>query len=353
MKIAALVSGGVDSSVALRRLVDDGHEVTAFYLKIWLEEEFAFLGECPWEEDLSFARQVCDAVGVELKVISLQKAYWDRVVSHTVQELKAGRTPSPDILCNQRVKFGAFVDHIDDSFAKIATGHYARVCEKDGLYWLEKGIDPIKDQTYFLSHLSQKQLSRCLFPIGDFPKAEVRDMAELYNLPNKARKDSQGICFLGKIKYSDFVRCHLGEKIGDIIDEDTDKTIGQHKGYWFHTIGQRKGLGLGGGPWFVVRKEVENNRIYVSRRLKESPNISRFTVSPIHWLAEGRMDDLTVKIRHGEATLPCEISEKDGYPLVQMEEGDAGVAPGQYAVFYQGQTCLGGATIHAPVYDPR
>ena len=178
MKIALLLSGGVDSSVALARLVSSGeHDITAYYLKIWLEEEFSFLGECPWEEDLDYARKVCEKFGVPLKVVSLQTAYWDLVVKHIITELKKGLTPSPDILCNQRVKYGAFTDFIDDSFDKIASGHYARVESTPEGYILKKGIDPVKDQTYFLSHLSQKQLSRCLFPLGDLTKNQVRQLA--------------------------------------------------------------------------------------------------------------------------------------------------------------------------------
>ena len=264
MKIAMLISGGVDSSVALNRLVEEGcHDITAFYLKIWLEDEFQFLGECPWEEDLKYARSVCEKLGVPLKVIPLQSAYWDEVVAHVVEELEKG-TPSPDILCNQRVKFGAFCDYIDDSYDKIATGHYAQTISEDTKTWLLKGNDPIKDQTYFLSNLSKKQLERCLFPIGHLPKSEVRALAEKYNLPNKARKDSQGICFLGKIKYSEFVKVHLGEKEGNIVDKSSGKVLGKHKGFWFHTIGQRKGLGLHGGPWFVVEKDIPNNIVYVA-----------------------------------------------------------------------------------------
>ena len=173
MKVAVLVSGGVDSSVALQLLKNQGHDVTAFYLKIWLEDELSYLGDCPWENDLAFVKQVCEQLKVPLEVVSLQKEYKDEVVAYTIAEVKAGRTPNPDILCNQRIKFGLFLDKIDPSFEKIASGHYAQIREKDGVVELVQSPDPIKDQTYFLSHLSQKQLKRVMFPIGHLQKNEV------------------------------------------------------------------------------------------------------------------------------------------------------------------------------------
>ncbi|SME96163.1 tRNA 2-thiouridine(34) synthase MnmA [Pseudobacteriovorax antillogorgiicola] len=348
MKAAVLVSGGVDSSVALQLLKQSGkYDLTAFYLKIWLEDEFQFLGECPWEEDLKYAKAVCDQAGVPLEVVSLQTAYWDKVVSHTVEELKEGRTPSPDILCNQRVKFGAFCDFIDDSY-HIASGHYAQVERQGGMSWLLKGNDPIKDQTYFLSRLSQEQLARCLFPVGQYPKAEVRALAQKYDLVNQSRKDSQGICFLGKIKYSEFVKAHLGEKQGLIMDADTNEAVGEHKGFWFHTIGQRKGLGLSGGPWFVVRKDCANNIVYVSKnKLDDERPQTEFSVGSVHWISSPPepLDQLSVKLRHGEKTIPCTIDLADSRGVVQLDEPDAGIAPGQYAVFYRGEVCLGSGMI--------
>ena len=182
MKIAVLLSGGVDSSVALYRLLEEGYkDVTAYYLKIWLEDELSFLGDCPWEEDLSYARAVCEARGVELRVLPLQQEYYDRVVSYTVSELKKGRTPSPDIFCNQRIKFGAFFEKVSEHYDKVATGHYGVVEEKDGLFWLRRSPDPVKDQSYFLSHLSQEQVSKIMFPIGSLMKEEVRALARKYD----------------------------------------------------------------------------------------------------------------------------------------------------------------------------
>jgi tRNA-5-taurinomethyluridine 2-sulfurtransferase len=345
MKIAVLVSGGVDSSVALKLLLDQGHDVTAFYLKIWLEDELSFLGTCPWEEDLSYVEQVCKQLNVPLEVISLQKEYWDRVVSYAISEVKEGRTPNPDIMCNLRIKFGAFYDKIDDSFEKVATGHYAQVEEGPDGFLLKMAPDPIKDQTYFLAHLNQKQLSRAIFPIGHLPKDEVRRLAHEFDLPNKDRKDSQGICFLGKIKFDEFLREHLGDKTGDIIEYETNKKMGEHRGFWFHTIGQRKGLGLSGGPWFVIKKDPEKNIVFISREYySEEKKRNEFDVQKFNWILGQRPEktELRVKLRHGPEFYNCTFMIKDEFiGHVILHERDQGIASGQFAVFYDGDICLG------------
>jgi tRNA (5-methylaminomethyl-2-thiouridylate)-methyltransferase len=345
MKIAALISGGVDSSVALSMLVNEGvHDITAFYLKIWLEDELQFLGECPWEEDLKYVRAVCDQLKIPLQVVPLQKEYNDRVVSYTIQELKLGHTPSPDIFCNQRVKFGAFLDYIDSSFDKIATGHYASTYEKDGHVYLKQAVDPIKDQSYFLSYLSQNQLQKCLFPLGPYPKSEIRKMATDLDLPTKDRPDSQGICFLGKIKYNDFVSFHLGKNPGDITEWETGKKLGRHEGYWFHTYGQRKGLKLHGGPWFVVEKDCEKNIIYVSKRDLTSDVVrTEYIATNVHWISgEPKETKLRVKLRHGPRMTDCVITKaSDRNYHVTLSEADSGLANGQFSVFYDNDTCLG------------
>ena len=349
MKTAVLLSGGVDSSVALRRLEEEGFQnLTAFYLKIWLEDELSFMGECPWEEDLRYAREVCAAAGVPLEIIPLQTEYFQKVVSYAVKELKLGRTPSPDIFCNQRIKFGAFLETIDPSFQKVATGHYARIAETNSHYRLLKGLDPVKDQTYFLSHLSQEQVARSLFPIGHLHKHEVRRLAESYQLPNWRRADSQGICFLGKIKFNDFVGYHLGEKTGAIVDLETGRKLGEHRGYWFHTVGQRKGLGLSGGPWYVVRKDLESNVIFVAHADRISDHTrDTFQVTDAHWIGgPPAREELQVKLRHSENVYACRVHKgKDSLYSVQLDEPDQGVASGQFAVFYDDDECLGGARI--------
>ena len=225
--VALLLSGGVDSSVAFRLLLEQGYDVTPFYLKIWLEDELAHLGECPWEDDVQTCREVCDQVGIELQTISLQQEYHQRVMQHTLNEASMGRTPNPDILCNSRVKFGCFLEYLKglpDQFDYIASGHYAQVKRDDeqsktpGLARLFRAPDPVKDQSYFLCALNQAQLSRLLFPIGHLEKTEVRQLADNFELPNRSRPDSQGLCFLGKVKFSDFMRINLGEQVGDLMD---------------------------------------------------------------------------------------------------------------------------------------
>jgi len=359
MNVALLISGGVDSSVALRLLQQQGHQVTAFYLKIWLEDELSFLGECPWEEDLSFVRAVCEQAGVPLEVISFQKEYWDSVVADIVDQIRQGLTPNPDILCNQRVKFGAFYAYIDmiyraqnpdKLFDKIATGHYAQVTERDGIFYLKQSPDVIKDQTYFLSRLNQKQLARALFPIGHLKKAEVRDLAEQFNLLNKKRKDSQGICFLGKLKFSEFVKYHMGEKQGDIVEFETGKKLGTHQGVWFYTIGQRQGIGLSGGPWYIVDKNSSENSIFVSRSYHTADKGRDIvSIGLCHWISGYRpLADIMVKLRHGshiyQATVQQQTKAGDSL-IIKLPYNDQGIAAGQYAVFYEKDVCLGGGVI--------
>lgn len=349
MKIAVLLSGGVDSSVALNLVKREGHrEITAFYLKIWLEDELAYLGHCPWEEDLKYARAVCEQAGVPLEVIPFQSEYQETIVAHVLEELKAGRTPSPDILCNQQIKFGLFFDEVNQSFEKVATGHYAQIEENDGSFLLKRSPDPVKDQTYFLSALDQDQLRRLWFPIGHLLKRQVRKLAHDLDLPNRERKDSQGICFLGKIKYPEFIRYHLGERAGDIIELETGKKLAEHRGYWFYTVGQRKGLGLSGGPWYVVKKELESNRVLVSRSDSYFNHARRrFAVAPVHWIAgEPRIPSLQTKVRHSPHLEDCQIQPLGGGRWeVTLRSKDQGIAAGQSAVFYDGEICLGGGVI--------
>jgi len=351
MKIAVLVSGGVDSSVALNILKEQGHDVTAFYLKIWLEDELSSIGmgDCPWEEDLRYVREVCKQLDVPLEVISLQKEYWDHVVSYTIKEVKAGRTPNPDVFCNKLIKFGFFFDKIKDDFDKVASGHYARVTESGGVFQLEISPDEIKDQTYFLSYLDQKQLSKILFPIGSMAKERVRERARMYDLANKDRKDSQGICFLGKFKFEEFVKHHLGEVPGDIIQAETGKKLGEHKGFWYHTIGQRRGSGLSGGPWYVVAKDTEKNIVYVSNTYYTEDKIrDTFEVANINWISGKRPEKrgLQVKVRHGKHKYNATIDFIDDTSVkVRLDGRDQGIAPGQFAVFYDENVCLGGGII--------
>lgn len=349
-KIAVLVSGGVDSSVVLALLKRAGFDVTAFYLKIWLEDELAYLGDCPWEEDLEFVRAVTAQLEVSLEIVPLQKEYWEHVVKAAIEEVKHGRTPNPDMLCNARIKFGAFFDVIGKNFDYVATGHYAWTEQKGEKTYLKKTPDAIKDQTYFLSQLSKSQLRRAIFPIGEFEKTKVRALAEEFKLPNAKRKDSQGICFLGKIPFDEFLRHHLGEKKGKLVDIETGKEIGEHNGFWYFTIGQREGIGLSGGPWYVVKKDTEQNIVYIGHKeIKEAAATDHILVTHLNWFNERPEDgaELSVKLRHGPKEYTCTVQWQDEQTLevFLQNEKDPGIAPGQYAVFYSGEYCLGGGVI--------
>lgn len=349
-KVAVLVSGGVDSSVALALLKEQGYIVEAFYLKIWLEDELSYLASCPWEEDLGYIQKICDAMSVPLQVISMQDTYWQKVVAYTIAQVRAGCTPSPDILCNEFVKFGAFYDIIGDVYDAVATGHYAQREERDGVAFLKIAKDPIKDQTYFLSRLSQNQLKRALFPIGHLLKSEVRLIADRLALPNKDRKDSQGICFLGKFKFSDFIKHHIGTRAGDLVEFETGKKLAEHEGFWFYTLGQRKGIGLSGGPWFVVAKDPERNSVFVSKDYY-APDKQRttFLAKNCRWISGIVPSELCkIKIRHTEhfSNARIEFKNEEKTELrVTLSESDQGIAPGQFAVFYQDDYCLGAGVI--------
>ncbi|KAF8718206.1 hypothetical protein HU200_025697 [Digitaria exilis] len=361
LRVAVLVSGGVDSSVALRLLHAAGHRCTAFYLKIWFQEDFRnFWSECPWDDDLKYAQAVCDKIDVPLEVVHLSDEYWNHVVSHMINEYRCGRTPNPDVLCNTRIKFGAFLEAIENlGFDYIASGHYAHVVhpsventEAPSVLQLSK--DKIKDQTYFLSHLSQSQLRRLLFPLGCITKDEVRRLATQMDLPNQGRKDSQGICFLGKVKFSEFVERHIGEMEGIILEAESGDYLGNHRGFWFYTIGQRQGLRLAGGPWYVVAKDVHNNVVFVSRNYYTLDKRRRtFRAGSLNWFDDsgpGNSELLKCKVRHSpefhDCTVTKEHTEESGDVLVvRLSEDDQGLAAGQFAAFYREDLCLGSGII--------
>jgi len=232
----------VDSSVALGLLHQQNtYNIKCYYLRIWLEDEVAYLGQCPWEDDWNFCSSVCAQFNIPLESIPLETEYKSRVINYALAEARNGRTPNPDIMCNSRIKFGAFLDKISHlNYDYIASGHYARTNGSGSLF---RAVDDFKDQSYFLSALSRAQLSKLKFPIGDYTKPQVRELASAMDLPNKARPDSQGLCFLGKVKFDSFIENYLGVNPGDVVDLKTNKIIGRHQGLWFHTIGQRKGLG--------------------------------------------------------------------------------------------------------------
>lgn len=350
MKLAVLLSGGVDSSVALRLLQEQGHELKAFYLKVWLEQELGGLGAstgaCPWEEDVIYCQKVCELLGIPFEVVSVQRDYYDRIVSYVVAEIKEGRTPNPDVLCNNHIKFGVFLDRFAHDFDKVATGHYAHIEEQDGKFLLKKSPDIIKDQTYFLARLTQEQLSRALFPVGHLTKTQVRELAHQFDLPTKDRKDSQGICFLGKIKFSDFIRSHVGEQPGALVEIETGAQVGEHRGYWFYTIGQRQGLGLAGGPWYVVAKDMPTNTVFISRSYYSPEKMrNQFCVRNLAWIKPPVTAELAVKLRHGPQLHQATVHVVGDAAQVYLHDRDQGIASGQFAVFYEGNYCLGSGII--------
>ena len=364
-KIAVLLSGGVDSSVVLYELVRQGLQPDCFYIKIGPEEEEEW--DCSSEEDLEMATAVSHKYDCKLEVIDCHREYWDQVTKYTMDKVKAGLTPNPDVMCNRLIKFGAFHEKRGKDYDLIATGHYAQTEEEaignwplavgqkpkaksQKLKWLCTSPDPVKDQTDFLAQIYDWQLEKAMFPIGHMMKDEVREIAEREHLAPAHRRDSQGICFLGKINYNDYIRRYLGEWPGDVIELETGKKIGQHKGHWFHTIGQRKGMGLGGGPWFVIKKDIEQNIIYVSHGYDpESAYKQDFPIHAFHSI-NGQLPptDITLKIRHTPEYLPAKLEDLgEGRYMVHAQAPIHGVAPGQFCVVYDAEhhRCYGSGEI--------
>lgn len=360
MRIAVLISGGVDSAVVVDTLFRQGHDLHLFYIRIGMDNGE---GDCSAEEDIEMCSLIARKYGLPLKVVSLHEEYWDHVMAYTLRTVKEGLTPHPDMMCNKLIKFGFFEQRWGKDFDKTATGHYASIVEKDGKYFLATAADPVKDQTDFLAQISYDQLSHIMFPLGELPKAEVRSRAAEAKLPNASRKDSQGICFLGKIDYSDFIERHLGTKEGPVIEIETGKKIGTHKGYWFYTIGQRKGLGLSGGPWYVVKKNVRDNVIYVSNGFDTRRQYGReIPVEEMHWITESPFRDgstcerIAFKTRHSPEFYDGTISiKKDGSCTVTSDSDIQGIAPGQFAIIYppDRRLCLGSGMISVPATSRR
>ncbi len=373
MNIAALLSGGVDSSVAVHLLCEQGQKPDLFYIKIGMDDDGY---SCPQEEDLEIVRAMARKYGLKHEVVDLQQEYWDQVVAYTIDKVKRGFTPNPDVMCNRLIKFGAFDQKVGHLYDKTATGHYASLTM--GELSIEQGQlavvgsdaprtflattpDPIKDQTDFLAQLEGWQVEHSLFPIGNMAKGEVRQIAEAAKLPSARRKDSQGICFLGKINYNEFIERFLGKKEGNIVEIETGKILGKHQGFWFHTIGQRKGLYLSGGPWFVVKKDITDNVVYVSKGYQpEAQMKDELVMRDMHWITLDPFEIPTAqtlqtpslsvlfKIRH-VAELRSGILTKrgDGSYYLKMDAKTNGVAPGQFCVIYtpDGRICLGSGEI--------
>jgi tRNA (5-methylaminomethyl-2-thiouridylate)-methyltransferase len=351
MQLAALVSGGVDSSVTIPLLKEQGLDPVIFYIRIGMEDEPGYV-DCPSEEDIEITTWIAKKYDCRLEIVDLQKEYWERVVSYTIEEVKKGMTPNPDVMCNRLIKFGSFEDRYGHQFDKISTGHYARIIENEQGFFLGTAADAVKDQTYFLSRITYAQLSKLMFPVGGLVKQQVREIAVKMRLPSAHRPDSQGICFLGKINYNDFIRRYAGEKEGSIVELETGKVLGKHKGFWFHTIGQRKGLGLSGGPWFVVKKNTDENVVFVSngydpasQYAKEIHLTELFSLHPDVPFT----DDMPVrfKIRHQPEFNTGKLSLLSGSPMILSDVPVSGVAPGQFGVLYHHAEaiCLGSGII--------
>ncbi len=352
MKIAVLISGGVDSAVAVHRLLEQGHELHLFYIRIGMDTDE---GDCSAEEDIEMCRYIATKYHLPFDVVSLHEEYWEHVMEYALNTVRQGLTPNPDIMCNKIIKFGYFEQRWGHLFDKTATGHYATTREIDNLIYLGTAPDPVKDQTDFLARISYDQLKHLIFPIGDLPKAKVREIAIASQLPNAYRRDSQGICFLGKINYNDFIRRHLGEREGAIVEIETGKKLGTHKGFWFHTIGQRKGLGLSGGPWYVVKKNVHDNVIYVSNGYNTEKQYGRLLhLDEMHWITRDPWKDecnaveICFKNRHTPEYIHGRLTRVGDMEYVIESDIDVqGIAPGQFAVIYDKdyQLCYGSGII--------
>lgn len=352
MNIAALLSGGVDSSVVVHLLNEAGYKPTLFYIKIGMDDDE--LLHCTSEEDIEMASLIAHKYGCKLEVVDLHKDYWDNVVDYTIKKVKQGLTPNPDVMCNKLIKFGVFEQRVGKDFDKTATGHYATTTGINGKTYLTTAKDPVKDQTDFLAQINYLQVSKLMFPIGHLMKSQVRDIARKANLPSSKRPDSQGICFLGKVNYNDFIRRYLGEKEGPIVELETGKILGKHKGYWFHTVGQRKGLGLSGGPWYVIRKDVDANIVWASKGFDADAQYgNEFSMRDFHFITENPWEneiaekEVTFKIRHTpEFTKGKILYTPDGYRMISNEKLQ-GIAPGQFGVVYDAESkvCIGSGEI--------
>lgn len=367
-KIALLLSGGVDSSVSLHMLCQAGEKPDCFYIHIGPDKDDTY--SCTSDEDIEMCQAVTKRYGVNFEIIDLHKEYWDEVVKYTMETIKKGYTPNPDVMCNTLIKFGAFYKKIGYRYDYIATGHYATTegyasgkCKNapdwvspnhflslDIRYWICPAKDPVKDQVDFIANIdtSMVPIEKIIFPIGNLMKDEVRKIAKENHLINAKRKDSQGICFLGKINYNDYIEQYLGRKEGNIVDIDTGNILGKHQGYWFHTIGQRKGLGLSGGPWYVVGKDVKQNIVYVSKDMNRNAS-HEFIIGNINWLTLNLINDyknlndidsdiicnITFKIRHTPQVFSGKLRyiNEDNKLVVECDDLIS-VAPGQYCILY-------------------
>jgi tRNA-uridine 2-sulfurtransferase len=359
-RVVVGLSGGVDSAVTAMLLKKQGHEVVGIFMKNWEDEDDDEY--CSSNLDFIDAAAVADVIGIEIEHVNFAADYKDRVFAAFLREYQAGRTPNPDVLCNAEIKFKAFLDHAMRLGAeKIATGHYSRVRERGGAFELLKGLDPLKDQSYFLHRLTQAQLSNTLFPVGELPKTEVRRIAAQAGLPNAAKRDSTGICFIGERPFREFLNRYLANTPGP-IEDDRGRTIGEHVGLSFYTLGQRKGIGIGGlkergaargsadhAPWFAARKDMASNTLYAVQG-HDHPWLLSATLhaDDTSWVAghAPAPGALAAKTRYRQHDAPCAFATDaaDAFTL-RFDAPQWAVTPGQSAVLYDGEVCLGGGVI--------
>ncbi|MGD9901698.1 MAG: tRNA 2-thiouridine(34) synthase MnmA [Spirochaetales bacterium] len=352
------MSGGVDSSVAALLLKEQGYNVIGLFMKNW--EETTDTGHCTSEEDYDDVKRVCNKLHIPYYTVNFAKEYMDKVFAEFLEEYKKGRTPNPDVLCNREIKFGPFLEYAKKIGADyIATGHYARVERKNGKTYLLKAVDQNKDQTYFLNQLSQEQLSNVLFPVGELDKPEVRKIAAEHDLNTATKKDSTGICFIGERKFKEFLTNYLPAKPGLIKDLDGD-IIGNHDGLMYYTIGQRRGLNIGGlkggsgDRWFVIEKDLKNNILYVSQGEDEKLFSSALISHKMHFIADvptQKVFDCKAKFRYRQPDqeVTVELLDNGGIKVIFKEKQRA-ITEGQWVVLYDGDVCLGGGIIDEKIF---
>ncbi len=346
------LSGGVDSAVAAALLQEQGHEVVGGYMKTWLNED-GIAGDCPWEEDIEDAAAVAQHLGIEFRVVDLIEHYRHRIVDYLLDGYRSGMTPNPDVFCNREMKFGVFLDYArSQGFEAVGTGHYARRRERnDGSAALLRGADPNKDQSYFLAMMKSEQVSAARFPVGELLKTAVRTEASNRGLPNAKKKDSQGICFIGKIKMADFLRHYVADEPGEVVDLE-GRVLGEHQGLHFFTLGQRKGHGIAsprhGVPYVVVRKESESRRLVVAYEDEGNSGLysTRCEVGSLSWLRKPKngLIEAQVRYRAKAERAKAEFVEDDSSErlCLHFERGQRAIAPGQICAFYDGGELIGG-----------